>query len=73
MARPLPLTSRELEIADLLATTDLTRREREVFDLQFVEGLRQAEIAERLGIAPGTVASLSSRARKKVREKLAAT
>ena len=62
-----------LEIADLLATTDLTRREREVFDLQFVEGLRQAEIAERLGIAPGTVASLSSRARKKVREKLAAT
>ncbi len=27
-----------LEIADLLATTDLTRREREVFDLQFVDG-----------------------------------
>jgi hypothetical protein len=62
-----------LEIDDLLAAARLTRREREVFDLQFVDGLTQAAIAERLGIAPGTVAALSSRAAKKVRIELAAT
>ena len=62
-----------LEIDDLLAAARLTRREREVFDLQFVDGLTQAAIAERLGIAPGTVAVLSSRAAKKVRIELAAT
>ena len=61
-----------LELDDLLAATDLTDRERQVFELQFVNALKQAEIAERLGIKPGTVAALSSRAAKKVRKKLTA-
>ena len=58
---------------DLLAEACLTEREREVFELQFVDGLKQAAIAKRLGIAPGTVASLSSRAVEKVRKELTAT
>ena len=62
-----------LELDDLLADADLTARELRVFELQFVDGLKQVEIAERLGIAPGTVAVLSSRAAKKVRKKLTAT
>ncbi|MFI5258886.1 MAG: sigma factor-like helix-turn-helix DNA-binding protein [Candidatus Limnocylindrales bacterium] len=62
-----------LEIDDLLAAANLTDREREVFELQRLDGLKQAEIAERLGIAPGTVANLSAKAAKKVRAKLTAT
>jgi RNA polymerase sigma factor (sigma-70 family) len=62
-----------IEIADLLASADLTDREREVFELQFIGGLKQAEIAKRLGIRPGTVANLSGKATKKVRSKLTAT
>lgn len=55
-----------LEVDDLLTAARLTKREREVLELQFVDGLTQAAIADRLGIAPGTVAALSSRAAKKV-------
>jgi len=62
-----------IEIDDLLASANLTDREREVFELQFIDGLKQAEIAERLAIAPGTVASLSARAAKKVRASLTDT
>jgi hypothetical protein len=62
-----------LEMDDLLAAANLTDREREVFELQFTDGLKQVEIAERLGIAPGTVASLSARAAKKVRASLTGT
>jgi len=62
-----------IEMDDLLAPANLTDREREVFELQFIDGRRQVEIAERLGIAPGTVASLSARAAKKVRASLTAT
>jgi predicted DNA-binding protein (UPF0251 family) len=62
-----------IEIDDLLAAANLTTREREVFELQFFGGLKQVEIAERLGVAPGTVFSLSSRAAKKVRKTLTET
>ena len=56
-----------LEIDDLLAAAALSDREREVFELLRAD-LTQREIAERLGIAPGTVAALSSRLKKKLRQ-----
>jgi hypothetical protein len=62
-----------IEIVDLLASANLTDREREVFELQFLDRLKQVEIAERLGIKPGTVANLSGKAAKKVRAKLTGT
>lgn len=62
-----------IEIDDLLSSAGLTNREREVFERQFVDGLRQVEIAELLGIAPGTVGVLSSRAKDKVRRARAST
>ena len=61
-----------IEMDDLLALAGLTKREREVFE-RLVDGFKQVEIAELLGIAPGTVAALSSRAKDKVRRARAAT
>lgn len=55
-----------LEIADLVAAAGLTARERDVFELM-AQDLTQREISARLDIAPGTVASLTSRAKKKLR------
>ena len=55
-----------LEIADLVAAAGLTEGERDVVAL-LAHGLTQQEIAARLGVAPGTVASWSSRAKKKLR------
>lgn len=55
-----------LEIADLVAAAGLTERERDIVEL-LAQELTQQEIAARLGIAPGTVANLSSRAKKKLR------
>jgi RNA polymerase sigma factor (sigma-70 family) len=55
-----------LEIDDLLAAASLTDREKEVLELQ-IDGLKQVEIADRLGIAPGTVAALSGRAKQKLK------
>jgi hypothetical protein len=54
-----------LEIADLVAAAGLTERERDIVEL-LAQELTQQEIAARLGIAPGTVANLSSRAKKKL-------
>jgi Sigma-70, region 4 len=55
-----------LEIADLVAAAGLTERERDIVELLAQEQTQQ-EIAAHLGIAPGTVANLSSRAKKKLR------
>jgi Sigma-70, region 4 len=55
-----------LEIADLVAAAGLTERERDIVVL-LAQELTQQEIAARLGIAPGTVANLSSKAKKKLR------
>jgi RNA polymerase sigma factor (sigma-70 family) len=56
-----------LEINDLLAAARLSNREREVFELLRAD-LTQLEIAERLGVARGTVAAWSSRLKKKLRQ-----
>jgi hypothetical protein len=56
-----------IEIDDLLAAADLTSRERDVVEL-LLKDLTQQEIAKRLGIKPGTVAALSSRAKQKLRQ-----
>jgi Bacterial regulatory proteins, luxR family len=61
-----PDLSSGLEIADLLASANLTDGERDVFDL-LLQDLTQREIAKHLRIAPGTVAALSSRAKQKLR------
>lgn len=45
----------------------LTGRERRVITLRFVEDLTEAEIAEELGVARGTVKATASRALKKMR------
>ncbi|HEY8093965.1 MAG TPA: sigma-70 family RNA polymerase sigma factor, partial [Acidimicrobiales bacterium] len=44
----------------------LPRDEREVVRLQHLEGLTHTEIAERLGIPPGTVKSRSHRAHQRL-------
>ncbi|MDI2125714.1 SigE family RNA polymerase sigma factor [Yinghuangia seranimata] len=52
----------------LRALAGLTRRERAVIVLRFYEDLPETEIAETLGIAPGTVKSTAARALRKLRE-----
>ncbi|HEU4949059.1 MAG TPA: SigE family RNA polymerase sigma factor [Kribbella sp.] len=54
-----------LMIADALAT--LTRRERTVVILRYVEDLSEAETAATLGVAVGTVKSTAARALRKLR------
>jgi len=51
---------------DLVGGAGLTEREREVFELRHVDGLKLAEIAERLGVTVGAVKSWDFRARKKL-------
>jgi RNA polymerase sigma factor (sigma-70 family) len=46
----------------------LSPHERETFTLYALEGLSYTEISQRLGVAPGTVASRISRARRHIRE-----
>ena len=48
----------------------LDDREREVVRLQHLEGFTQQEIAERLGVALGTVKSRSFRAHKTLADRL---
>jgi RNA polymerase sigma-70 factor (ECF subfamily) len=48
----------------------LPERQRQVFLLKEVEGLRQAEIADVLGISAGTVKSLLFRAARRLRKEL---
>jgi RNA polymerase sigma-70 factor (sigma-E family) len=55
------------------AVARLDRRERTLIALRYVAGLRQAEIADVLGIPPGTVASGLHRARRTLEDSLAPT
>jgi RNA polymerase sigma factor (sigma-70 family) len=48
-------------LADLLA--DLTDRQRSIARLMLVEGLRQSEVAERLGVSRATISVMAERAR----------
>ncbi|TMF34298.1 MAG: hypothetical protein E6I26_12455 [Chloroflexi bacterium] len=41
---------------------DLTRRQREIARLMLVEGLRQSEVADRLGVSRATVSVAADRA-----------
>lgn len=50
------------------AVSALPRRQREVIALRYVEDRTQREIAERLGIAPGTAGALLSQARMNLRK-----
>ena len=50
----------------------LPRRQREVVILQYLEGFSEAEIAEALGVSPGTVKKNGFRARESLRKKLGA-
>jgi RNA polymerase sigma-70 factor, ECF subfamily len=58
-----------IRLADLarLYRTELTPRQREVFELSDVQGFNATEIAERLRIAPATVRGLLLRARRTIR------
>ncbi len=53
---------------DLFARADLSERERDAFDLRHVEGLTERETADRMGCRPGTVKSLTNRARQKLKK-----
>lgn len=57
--------SLRMDLMDALGT--LTRRERTVVVLRYVENLSEADTARLVGIAPGTVKSTLSRARGKLR------
>jgi RNA polymerase sigma factor (sigma-70 family) len=48
-------------LADLLA--DLTDRQRSIARLMLVEGLRQSDVAERLGVSRATISVMAERAR----------
>jgi RNA polymerase sigma-70 factor (sigma-E family) len=71
------LASREDEVDDHLlvwsAVSDLPHRQRAVIVLRYYEGLSEADIAETLGIRPGTVKSQSSAALAHLRAALAET
>lgn len=64
-ADPSASVERRVAITGALAT--LTRRERAVVVLRYVEDLTEAQTAATLGIAPGTVKSANSRALQKLR------
>jgi RNA polymerase sigma factor (sigma-70 family) len=63
-------TSREDEIDLLVELAKLTDRQREVIVSRYVLGLSQAETAEALDIAPGTVAATAHQATSRLRERL---
>ena len=54
-----------VELAPLLGTLlgDLTSRQREIARLMLVDGLRQADVAERLGVSRATISVMADRAR----------
>ncbi len=54
-----------------LAVAELPDRQRQVFVLQEIEGLKQAEVAGLLGIPVGTVKSLMYRAVRRLQQELA--
>ena len=62
---------RELEAAIRAAVADLPERCRAVFELSRVEGLKYAEIAQRLGISVKTVEVQMGKALRVMRERLA--
>jgi RNA polymerase sigma factor (sigma-70 family) len=64
------VTSREDEIDLFVELAKLTERQREVIVSRYVLGLSQAETAEALDIAPGTVAATTHQATALLRERL---
>jgi len=60
----------ELRVALLAALASLPVDQREVFHLSEIEGLQYAEIAEILGVSPGTIASRKHHAVRKLRDQL---
>ncbi len=52
------------------AVADLDRRSREVIALRYVAGMTEPEIADLFGTRPGTVSSILSRARARLRDEL---
>jgi len=65
VADPSSAVDRQLAIAQALAS--LTRRERVVVVLRFVEDLTEVQTAASLGLALGTIKSTTARALKKLR------
>ena len=63
-------SDRDEEIDLLIELGRLTERQRIVVVARYVLGLTQAEIAELLGIAPGTVAATAHQATSLLRERL---
>lgn len=57
-----------VDLAAALAA--LPKRQREVIILQYLEGLSEAEIAQAMGVSPGTVKKNGFRARESLRKKL---
>lgn len=52
------------------AIHDLPEKERQVFELSFIEGLKSLEIAEKLGVSDSTVKKTKARALEILRQKL---
>ena len=52
------------------AIQNLPDKERRIFELSFIEGLKNVEIAERLGVSDSTVKKTKAKALEILREKL---
>jgi len=63
-------SDRDEEIDLLIELARLTERQRTVVVARYVLGLTQAEIAELLGVAPGTIAATAHQATSLLRERL---
>jgi len=70
VARGSMRSDRDEEVDLLVELGRLTERQRTVVVARYVLGLTQAEIAELLGIAPGTVAATAHQATSLLRERL---
>ena len=67
---PTPGVSAEESLLVERALLRLSEQERELITLRHLDGLSYNELAERLGVPPGTIMSRLYHARKKLREKL---
>ena len=64
------VSNQETQLLLFNAIHSLPDRERQIFELSFIEGLKNIEIAEQLGVSDSTVKKAKAKALEILREKL---